>query len=148
VRLARVLALFAVFLVPLTALPATALASSDAMIERINDARARHGLGPLKASSALNGSARRYAATLMRQDVLAHRAGPSVGGGFRRSGEILAMHYGRGDRVGRTLSRWMHSGSHRPILLTRSMRLVGAGVVHGNFRGGRAAIWVVQVGSR
>jgi uncharacterized protein YkwD len=43
---------------------------------------------------------------------------------------------------------WLRSPSHRAVILTRSMNLVGAGMVRGRFRGRRATIWVVQTGRR
>jgi uncharacterized protein YkwD len=55
---------------------------------------------------------------------------------------------GRGSRVGPTIGKWMRSSSHRSVLLTRSMREMGAGIAVGRFRGSTAVIWVVQVGSR
>jgi uncharacterized protein YkwD len=155
VRLARL----ALPVVVTTALLATASSASsgalsareraaDAMIERINEVRARQGLRQLRASSSLRGSSRRFAIRLMSRDALYHRARPSVAGRYRRAGEVLAMHFGRRDRVRATVARWMRSSSHRAVIMTRSMGELGAGVVHGRFRGRRAVIWVVQAAAR
>ena len=119
------------------------------MVAKINHARARNGLRPLHSSAALNGSANRFAGSLMRRGVLAHRAsGVSAGAGFRRLGEALALISGRGLGVSSTVRMWLHSPSHRAVILTRSMNLVGVGMARGRFHGHRATIWVVQTGRR
>jgi uncharacterized protein YkwD len=82
----------------------------------------------------------------MRTDTFTHRARPSVAGHYKRAGEALAYHTGSGPQIGWTVRAWMRSPSHRAILLTRSMRELGAGMARGRFRGGRAVIWVLQVG--
>jgi uncharacterized protein YkwD len=123
-------------------------AASSAMVDKINEVRARYGLRALRSSSSLNGSSERFAEHLMRTDVLAHRSSPSTGGGYRRSGEVLAMHTGTRNRISSTVRQWMHSPSHRAVLLSRSMRELGAGVAHGRFGGSRAVVWVAQVGRR
>jgi uncharacterized protein YkwD len=123
-------------------------AAADAMVEKINQVRARYGLRALRPSGSLDASSRRFAVDLMRADALYHRARPSTGGGYRRAGEVLAMRTGTRDRIGATVARWMRSSSHRAVLLSRSMSEMGAGVVHGRFRRSRAVIWVVQVGKR
>jgi uncharacterized protein YkwD len=136
-------------------LPATALASparaqaSGSMVAKINKARARNGLWPLHISAALNASAGRFAGSLMHRGVLAHRSsGVSAGSGFRRLGEALALISGRGPGVSTTVTMWLHSPSHRAVILTRSMNLVGVGMASGRFHGHRATIWVVQTGRR
>jgi uncharacterized protein YkwD len=137
------------------ALPATASGShsrvqaASSMLGKINQVRTRHGLRPLHGSASLNGSARRFAGSLMRRGVLAHRSsGVSAGSGFRRLGEALALISGRGPGVSTTVSMWLNSPSHRAVILTRSMNLVGIGMARGRFHGHRATIWVVQTGRR
>jgi uncharacterized protein YkwD len=118
------------------------------MVAKINQARARNGLRPLHISAALNASAGRFAGSLMHRGVLAHRSRVSAGSGFRRLGEALALISGRGPGVSSTVTMWMHSPSHRAVILTRSMNLVGLGMASGRFHGHRATIWVVQTGRR
>ena len=118
------------------------------MIAKINQARARNGLRPLHRSPSLSGSSSRFAAFLMHRGVLAHRSRVSAGAGFSRLGEALAMISGRGFGVGGTVRMWLHSPTHRAVILTRSMNLIGAGAVRGRFDGRRATIWVVQTGRR
>jgi len=116
------------------------------MIHKINAVRAENGLAPLRPSGSLDGSSQRFAEHLMRQDALQHRARPSTN--YPTAGEVLAMHMGNGNRIGATIGKWMRSPSHRAVLLTRSMREMGAGVAHGRFGRSPAVIWVVQVGKR
>jgi uncharacterized protein YkwD len=123
-------------------------AAAGSMIGKINEARARHGLRPLRPSSSLLGSSGRFASYLMHRDVLGHRSHVSAGGHFKRLGEALAMHPGTRLGVSSTVRAWLGSPGHRAIILTRSMNLIGAGVVRGRFRGHRATIWVVQTARR
>jgi uncharacterized protein YkwD len=123
-------------------------AAADAMVQKINEVRARHGLRALRASGSLDQSSRRFAVHLMSQDALYHRARPSTGGGYRRAGEVLAMHTGSRERIGSTVARWMNSSGHRAVLLSRSMGEMGAGIAHGRWGRSRAVVWVVQVGKR
>ena len=121
-------------------------AVTAAMIEKVNHARGRHGLRPLRSSGSLAGSSRRFAAHLMKTNLLAHRARPSTS--YPLAGEVLAMHRGRRARVGATVSSWMRSPAHRAVLLNPLMQDMGAGLAHGRFGRARAVIWVVQVGKR
>ena len=118
------------------------------MLGTINQARARNGLRPLHASPALNGSASRFAGSLMSRGVLAHRSRVSAGSGFSRLGEALGLISGRGLGVRTTVSNWLHSPPHRAVILTRSMNLIGVGMARGRFHGRRSTIWVVQTGRR
>ena len=153
-RISRVLTVCLLVLAVL-ALPARASTSptqvtsaSNVMIGKINHVRARHRLRPLHSSPALGGSSSRFAAFLMHRGVLAHRSRVSAGGGFRKLGEALGMTSGRGLGVSTTVRMWLRSPTHRAVILTRSMNLVGAGMVRGRFHGHRATIWVVQTGRR
>jgi uncharacterized protein YkwD len=119
------------------------------MVAKVNQTRARNGLRPLHISRALNSSASRFAGSLMRRGVLAHRSsGVSAGAGFSRLGEALALTSGRRLSVSNTVRMWLNSPSHRAVVLTRSMNLVGVGVARGRFHGRRATIWVLQTGRR
>jgi uncharacterized protein YkwD len=124
--------------------PAARAAASDAMVQKINQVRARYGLRRLRAAPSLSGSSRRYAARLMRADVLRH----SSRGASGRSGEVLAVHFGRSPRVGSTVARWMGSPSHRAVLLSRSMGAMGAGYAQGRWGSTPAVIWVARFGGR
>ena len=131
------------------ALPAQAHGRShagDVMLRKINATRARHGLPSLRRSRSLRHSSGRFARWLMGHDLFAHRAHVSASPRFRKLGEALAMHSGRKPGVRSTLRRWLGSPVHRAIVLTRAMRWIGVGMSRGRFGGGRAVIWVLQVG--
>ena len=121
-------------------------AATKAMVAKVNSVRARGGLPPLRTSRSLRGSSARFAHFLMRRDVLGHGPGVHASGRFRRLGEALALRSGRRFGVAGTVRMWMRSPTHRRVLMTRTMRWVGAGVVRGRFRGRRATIWVLQTG--
>ena len=120
--------------------------ATDAMVQKINQVRARHGLRELSPSGSLYGSSQRFAQHLMASDRLAHRSRPSTS--YETAGEVLALHMGHRSRVGSTIAKWMRSPSHRAVLLSRAMREMGAGVAYGRYGRSAATIWVVQVGRR
>ena len=123
-------------------------AAVSSMIGKINQVRARHGLPALRSSGSLSRSSSRFSSYLMAHDVLAHRSRVSASRHFRRLGEALAMHTGRGLSVASTVRMWLNSPPHRAVILTRSMNLVGAGASQGRFRGHRGTVWVLQTGRR
>jgi uncharacterized protein YkwD len=126
--------------------PATAAASPEsALMDAINDARADYDLRPLRPAPALEGSASRFAALLMRTDRFQH-AGLSTGGRFARVGEALAYHSGWRLRPASVVRNWLRSSTHRPIVLGRFSRL-GIGRSRGLMFGQRSTVWVLQVGA-
>jgi uncharacterized protein YkwD len=130
-----------------TANAGTANDSAEAaMVDAINAVRAKNGIHALQTSSSLTGSAGRYSHWLMEHDVFGHSGSIQASSDFALLGEALAMHTGRRFRVRSTLGRWMGSASHRAIVLSRTMRWLGAGVTRGRFGAGRATIWVLHVG--
>jgi uncharacterized protein YkwD len=118
------------------------------MVEKINKARTKRGLPPLRHHPGLSRSARRYARHLLRTGTFGHANRIRAGGRFRRLGELLSWHRGRRPRPGRTVVGWLRSPWHRPVLLAPEFRLAGAGRVYGRLRGRRRTIWVVQLGTR
>jgi uncharacterized protein YkwD len=133
------------------ATPALATAKSpvEKMTAKINASRARHGLPPLRRSPSLTRSSRRFARWMMAHDFFGHRALVSADHHrFHNLGEAIAMHTGRKLGIGMTIRSWLRSPPHRTLVLTRSMRWLGAGVSRGNFGGRRRTIWVLQVGRR
>jgi uncharacterized protein YkwD len=145
-RLAVVLAI-AIGAFPVAA-AAPAAGKDPPMVDRINKARANRGVPPLRHHRALSRSAKRYARWLMRTDTFGHADRIRASHRFRRLGELLARHGGRKPRRGRTVRGWLRSPWHRPVLLSRRFRFVGAGRVFGRFRGRRCTIWVVHLGTR
>lgn len=121
-----------------------ATASADPMVSKINRVRRRNGLPRLRASRRLARSSRRFGSYLMRTNRFGHDSHIWGGGRYRRVGEVLALHSGWRRRRSRTVRGWMHSPSHRAVLLGR-FRLVGVARVAGHFGRRRATIWVAQV---
>ena len=66
--------------------------------------------------------------------------------GFGLFGEALVLDYTRRADPATAVEAWMDSPEHRAVLLTRSMRYVGAGATRGDFEGERATLRVLQVG--
>jgi uncharacterized protein YkwD len=124
--------------------PAGAAASPEsALMDAINDARADYGLRALRPAPTLDTSASRFAALLMRTDRFQH-AGIAPGGPFARVGEALAYHSGWRLRPRSVVRNWLHSASHRPVVLGRFSRL-GIGRSRGLMFGQRSTVWVLQV---
>ena len=118
------------------------------MVQRINATRAAHGLPALAYSPSLSRSSDRYAGKLMRSDRFGHASRIQASSAFNRLGEVLAIHSGWSARVGGTVGSWLRSPGHRRLVLSRSMRQVGAGKARGRFGRRLMTIWVVQVGRR
>jgi uncharacterized protein YkwD len=116
------------------------------MLQKINQARAKHGLRPLRLSPSLRRSSGRFARHLMTTDTFGHQSRVSASRRFRRLGEALAMHGGRRPGVRRTVRRWLASPSHRKLVLNRGMPWIGVGMARGHFGRRRTVIWVLQVG--
>lgn len=116
------------------------------MITAINKVRARHGLGALRTSSSLMGSARRYSSWLMANDVFAHQSRIQASSRFAVLGEALAMHYDRKFSVSGTVRQWMNSPPHRALVLTTAMKWMGVGATRGRYGSSAATIWVLHTG--
>ena len=125
--------------------PPTAAARGpvDTMVASVNSARASRGLPALRPSRTLMRSTRRYSRTLASRGLFVHSRLAHVGR-FRRVGEALAKHSGRRAAAYASFRMLMSSPPHRRLLLSRSMRQIGAGYAFG----GGSAVWVVQVGRR
>jgi uncharacterized protein YkwD len=150
-RMCTVMAMMAA--VVLLAVPATAGADRAAneraeaeMVAAINQVRGQHGLGQLRRSDSLMGSAGRYSRWLMANDTFRHLGSIQASSQFAMLGEALAWHTGRRFEVRRTLNQWMGSPSHRAIVLSPLMRWQGAGVTRGLLGASPATIWVLHVG--
>lgn len=135
----RVLAVASVASVSAVPMAAPAHASTASrMVDRINSARAAHGLGPLGMSESINRASHRWANFLIRKDWLGHASLRSA----RVKAEVIEMHSGQRSKVNGTVRVWLNSPGHRAILLSPRLHRVGVGKSTGRFRGMRATIWV------
>jgi uncharacterized protein YkwD len=149
VRLARLAAcclIMLAFAASTTSATASARPADAKMVSAINKVRARHGLRPFSTSRSLERSSERFASRLMRSDTFGHRSRVSASASFHNLGEALALRSGSRPATLATLRNWLSSPGHRGIVLSRRATRVGVGVAGGRFRGGRAVIWVLQVG--
>jgi uncharacterized protein YkwD len=85
---------------------------------------------------------------MLKHDYFGHQARISVSHVFRRAGETLAMHFGRGVSARWAVRSWMHSPPHRHILLSSSYSWVGISAVRGRMGRHRAVTWVGHFGRR
>lgn len=123
--------------------------ASERMIEKINEARSSEAhLPALRSAPGLDRSAGAFARWLVRHENLQHRPRVSVSRGYPHCGEALAMHYSLQAQVGATLRAWLGSPTHRALVLTRSMNLVGIGHASGRLDGRPRTVWVMQVARR
>jgi uncharacterized protein YkwD len=127
--------------------PADPPSDSEAMLERINEARSAEGMPPLRHAPKLEASAATYARRLMAADYFGHQAWIDAGGRFSMVGEILSFHRGARLRPAFTLRGWLASGVHRSLLLGPFSH-AGPAPVRGRFAGRPAVIWVVHFGAR
>lgn len=141
--LVLVMALAVTLLLPSTASEA---GPQDTMMSKVNSWRNSNGIRGVKTSGALAGSARRYAAKMMRNGYFGHSSRIQASGSWRRLGEVLYLRYGSKVATSSAFRSWLRSGSHRSIVGHRGFSHAGAGYVTGRFRGRRAVIWVMQFG--
>jgi uncharacterized protein YkwD len=132
--------------------PSAALGSpspEEQMVAKINAARADEGgLPPLRAARNLQRSAGAFARWLVAHDQFGHRPSVSVTRNYHHSGEALALHYSLQADVGATLGSWLRSSTHRALVMTSSMNLVGVGHASGRPGGKPRTVWVMQVARR
>jgi uncharacterized protein YkwD len=118
------------------------------MIRKINNIRAAHGLHRLRPSLSLLWSAKVYSHRMMSSDYFGHLSRIPVASGWRAAGETLEWHRGWRLRPRAVVSMWMHSPSHRAVLLSSRFRRIGVGRTRGNYGHSRATMWVAHVGRR
>jgi uncharacterized protein YkwD len=134
-------------------------AQERAMVCMQNYARAAKGRRAMRVFKPLRVSATDKAHDIRRCQQLSHEAcGREFTywiarvGFFKGSwevGEILADGGVQHGTVRETMRAWLHSDTHRAVLLHRGFNLVGVGLVRGRFHGYRhMRIWVTHFGDR
>jgi len=116
------------------------------MVKKINRIRHAYGLHRLRPSYSLFVSAKLYSQQMMRSDYFGHLSRIPVASGWSAAGETLEWHRGWRLRPRAVVSMWMHSASHRAVLLSSRFRRIGVGRTRGNYGHARATMWVAHVG--
>jgi uncharacterized protein YkwD len=128
-------AIFACFV----AIPAAGAAPSGSLLAAMNEARAVHGLRPLRLDPALVRAARAHSADMIRRDYFAHGAVRArlarFGVSGPRVGENLAWAVGSAGGAREIVRLWLRSPRHRANLLRPGFRRVGIGALAGRFAG-------------
>ena len=135
------MSLLAVTLVGSTALVGAAPAGASTtratrMVEKINTARANHGLPPLRTSPDLMAAARTHSGAMSGQGLLFHTASFSS----LCCWDHIAENVGMGYSVRDLHRAFMHSAPHRANILDRRMEQVGVGFVSVN-----GQLWVTEI---
>lgn len=128
-----------------TAAPVQAAASpavdarERAVIDRINQVRSQHGLGPLRLDSKISSSASRHSQRMQSRRTLSHQL-PGEASlsqrlnwavGSASTAEVIAWR-SRGARSSQLVRAWMDSPGHRTVLLSSRYRSAGIGIATGS----------------
>jgi uncharacterized protein YkwD len=123
-------------------------ATRRAVVDETNRERARHGLDPLKPSTALDHAAQEHADDMSARGYFSHdtKGGPSwavrIGRHYERAGRAIAENIAFGQRNAREVVRaWMNSPGHRRNILDADMTRMGVGFAKKGRR------WVQDFGS-
>lgn len=109
----------------------------------INKRRAGKNLPRLKFRKPLRNAAKNYSAKMRNRRCFSHTCGSTLQQRVQRTsylpcgcayglGETLAWGSGNRGKARKVVEGWMKSPAHRQILLTRSFRHLGVGVVRGS----------------
>ena len=120
--------------------PAGAVTTREGkLLTKINNARAAHGLRPLRLAGDLSTTARQHSRQMASATTLFHTANFSS----ICCWSSIAENVGMGYSVRELHRAFMHSSAHRANILNPRMRVVGVGVVSS---GGR--LWVTELFTR
>ncbi|TWG92625.1 Cysteine-rich secretory protein family protein [Nocardioides sp. J9] len=113
------------------------------VMRHINKRRANNGMRGVKASACVDRYAESRARRMANENRMVHYPGLRrvfTGCGGRLVGEIIAR--GRGfNKAAVVVRAWMHSRSHRDVILTRKFRQAGVGA----WRDGSGTVFVSVV---
>jgi uncharacterized protein YkwD len=125
---------------------ATLTRSESALLRVMNEARASHGLRPLRIDRRLQRAARAHSSNMLRTQTFAHGAYSlrirRTGVRAPRVGENLAWSSGALARARVIVNMWLASPEHRANLLHAGYRTVGVGALRGRFEGCSGALVV------
>ena len=133
--------------------PAASAAGSTgtAIVRRVNDVRAQHGLARLKIAPQLSQAAAAHCTEMMSGQGLSHGALETR---LRRYfsagiyGEAIAwMPIGPASGAGAVVRAWMNSPPHRAVLLSRRFDHIGVAAQRGTMGGQRGTTFTIDVAS-
>jgi uncharacterized protein YkwD len=139
-------------LLPATGTSRPTRAEAD-LLRAVNQARAQHGLAPLRVDLRLERAARAYSGHMLRTGTFAHgdfRARiAAYGGRGPVLGENLAWGVGSSASAQGIVQMWLNSPGHRANLLRPGFRRIGLGRRVGTFAGhGGAAVVTANFAGR
>jgi uncharacterized protein YkwD len=153
IMMAAVVALSLIWATPAVA----ATTPRGALLDRINESRAAHGLAAVAPAPALHTAAMHHTDDMLVRDYFAHTSpvGSTVYDRIVRSGfvsgyswtggETLAWGTGSLRTARATVQAWLASPDHRAILLSSRFRWVGIARSCGNFMGhAGACVWTTD----
>lgn len=137
-RIAMTVATLLVAVSPARAATADVDSRERAVVHRINEIRAQHGLGALNLDDRVSRAADRHSGRMARARTLAHQVWGegSLSGRLRwatgdaKVGETIFWGHG-GVRSAEIVRAWMHSSGHRALLLSGSFSKAGIGIRQG-----------------
>jgi uncharacterized protein YkwD len=121
--------------------------SEQQVLILLNQVRAQHGLSPFAASAQLRNAARAHSADMLQKSYFDHNS-PTEAWDARIArylkspmiGEDIAWGQGSYGTPAGIVSQWMHSPTHRAIILTAGLHRVGLGLAVGSFDGAPGAV--------
>ena len=128
--------------------------STAAMVSQINSARHAHGLRALRVSADLGRAARAHAGSMAEDGYFAHGSPAARIRRYYRGSKVGEAMLWRSPTVGakEAVQAWLASPAHRRILLSKSFREVGVGLVStrsgGAYDGRTVTIVVADFGAR
>jgi uncharacterized protein YkwD len=130
-----------------------AAGDSSSFLAAMNQARAAHGLAPLRLDPRLQRAAQAHSGDMLRRNYFAHGRFVSRLARFGvrgpRVGENLAWGVGSASDPQAVVRSWLASPRHRANLLRRGFRRVGLGLLAGPFAGhGRALVVTADFAGR
>jgi uncharacterized protein YkwD len=124
------------------------------VLARVNEARKKAGMAPLRSNARLDQAAQHHAEDMLARGYFAHESpeGKTVreraraaGYDWRNIGENVAEGQFSVDEV---MDTWLHSPGHRGNLLDPEFKELGVGLALGRSRGTYRAVWVQAFGRR
>jgi uncharacterized protein YkwD len=149
--LLSLLAGIAILVVPAVSQAATKAskraANEQKVLVLLNEIRQQHGLSTLTASVALRSAARSHSADMLKNGYFEHdsknEAWDARIARFVKSpmiGENIAWGTGSYGTPEGIVSQWMHSPTHRAIILTGGLHRIGLALATGTFDGSSGAV--------